>query len=49
MLVGAHKKFEGVQHTETHLLGLKVQYQAKMKFPLDMISKHVLLYLHVAP
>ena len=45
MLVGAHKKFERVQHTEIHLLGLKLQYQAKMKLPLDMVSKHVLLYL----
>ncbi len=45
MLVEARKKFERVQHTEIHLLGLKVQYQAKIKLPLDMVSKHVILYL----
>ena len=45
MLAGAEKKFEHVQHTEIYLLGLKVQYIHKKKLPLDMESKHVLLYL----
>ena len=36
--IGAHKKFEYVQHTKTDLLGLKVPYHAKMKFPLNIIS-----------
>ena len=45
VLVGAQKKFERIQHTEIHLLSLKVQYQAKMKLPLDAVSKHVFLYL----
>ena len=45
MLAGAYKKFEGVQHTEIHLLGIKVQYKLKIKLPLDMVSKHALLYL----
>ena len=45
MLAGAEKKFEDVQHTEIYLLGLKVQYKHKKKLPLDMESKHVLLYL----
>ena len=44
MLAGADKKFYRVQHPEIYLLDLKVQYN-KMKLPLDMVSKHVLLYL----
>jgi hypothetical protein len=28
-----------------YLLGLKAQGKAKMKLPLDMVSKHALLYL----
>ena len=43
MLAGAYKKSERVQHTEIYLLGPKVQYKHKTKFPLDMVSKHVLL------
>ena len=45
MLAGAHKKFYRIQHPEIYLLDLKVQYKHKMKLPLDMVSKHVLLYL----
>ena len=45
MLAGAHKKFGHARHKEIYLLGLKVQYKAKFKLPLDMVSKHVLLYL----
>ena len=41
----AHMKFERVQCTEIYLLGLKVQYKPKFKLPLDMVSKHVFLYL----
>ena len=45
LLAGVHKKFERVQHTEIYLLGLKIQYKHKIKLPLDMVSKHVFLYL----
>ena len=45
MLAGAHKKFYRIQHPEIYLLDLKVQYQHKIKLPLDMVSKHVFLYL----
>ena len=45
MLPGAHKKFYRIQHPEIYLSDLKVQYEHKMKLPLDMVSKHVLLYL----
>ena len=45
MLAGAHKKFCRIQHPEIYLLDLKVQYKRRMKLPLDMVSKHVLLYL----
>ena len=41
MLVKAHKTFYRVQHAETYLLDLKVQYKHKMKLPLDMVSKRV--------
>ena len=44
MLAGAHKKFYRIQHLEIYLLDLKVQY---MKLPLDMVSKHVLMYLYL--
>ena len=44
MLAGAHKKFERVRHTEIYSLGLKVQHEPKFKLPLDVVSKHVLLY-----
>ena len=43
VLAKSHKRSERVQHTEIHLLGLKVQYKHKTKLPLDMVSKHVLL------
>ena len=45
MLAGAHKKFYRIQHPEIYLLDLKVQYKHKIKLPLDMVSKHVFLYL----
>ena len=45
MLAGAHKKFYRIQHPDIYLLDLKVQYKHKIKLPLDMGSKHVLLYL----
>ena len=45
MLAGAHKKFYCIQHPEIYLLDLKVQYKHKIKLPLDMVSKHVFLYL----
>ena len=45
MLAGAHKKFYRVQHAETYLLDLKVQYKHKMKLSLGMVSKHIFLYL----
>ena len=45
MLAGAHKKFYGIQHPELYLLDLTVQYKHKTKLPLDMVSKHVFLYL----
>ena len=44
-MAGAHKKFYRIQHPEIYLLDLKVQYKHKIKLPLDMISKHVFLYL----
>ena len=44
MLVEAHKKFYRIQHPEIYLLDLNVQYKHKMKLPLDMVSKRVLLY-----
>ena len=44
MLAGAHKKFYRIQHPEIYLSDLKVQYKQKMKLPLDMASKHALLY-----
>ena len=40
-----HKKFYRIQHPEICLLDLKVQYKHKIKLPLDMVSKHVFLYL----
>ena len=45
MLAGAHKKFYRIQHPEIYLLDLKVQYKHKIKLLLDMVSKHVFLYL----
>ena len=45
VLAGAHKKFYRIQHPEIYLLDLKVQFKHKMKLPLDIVSKHVLLYL----
>ena len=45
MLPGAHKKFYRIQHPEIYLLDLKVQYQHEIKLPIDMVSKHVFLYL----
>ena len=45
MLAGAHKKFCRIQQSEIYLLDLKVQYKHRMKLPLDIVSKHVLLYL----
>ena len=45
MLAGAHKKFYCIQHLEIYLLDLKVQFYHKIKLPLDMVSKHVFLYL----
>ncbi len=41
VLIGAHKKFEREQHTEIHLLGLNVQYKAKIKWSLDMVDTFV--------
>ena len=45
VLAGAHKKFYRIQHPEIYLLDLNVQYKHQMKLLLDMVSKHVLLYL----
>ena len=45
MLAGTHKKFYRIQHPEMYSLDLKVQYKHKIKLPLDMVSKHVFLYL----
>ena len=45
VLAGADKKFYRIQHSEIYLLDLTVQYKHKMKLPLDMVSKHVVLYL----
>ena len=39
VLAWAHKKFCRIQHPEIYLLDLKVQYEHKMKLPLDMIKK----------
>ncbi len=47
VLIGVHKKFERKQHTEIHLLCLNKQYKVKIKWSLDMVSKHVLLYIHL--
>ena len=47
VLIGAHTKFEREQHTEINLLGLNKQYKAKIKWFLNMVSKHVLLYIHL--
>ena len=43
MLAGAHKKFESAQHTEIYLTDLKVQHKPKVKLPLDLVNKNVLL------
>ena len=45
VLAGSQKKFYRIQHPEIYLLDLKVQYKRKIKLPLDIISKHVFLYL----
>ena len=45
VLARAHKKFYRTQHLEIYLLDRKVQYKHEMKLPLDMVSKHVVLYL----
>ena len=45
MLAEAHKKFYRIQHPEIYLLDLKVQYKHKIKLSVDMVSKHVFLYL----
>ena len=45
VLAGADKKFYRIQHPEIYLLDLKVQDKHKIKLPLDMVSKHVFLYL----
>ena len=34
-------------HIEIYLLGLKVQYKPKFKLPIDVVSKHVLLYFQL--
>ena len=47
MLAGANKIFYLIQHPEIYLLDLKVQYKRKIKLPLDMVSKHVFLYLRL--
>ena len=47
VLARAHKKFCRIQHLEIYLIDLKIQYEHKMKLPLNMIRKHVLLYLHL--
>ena len=47
MLAGVHNKFYRIQHPEIYLLNLKVQYKHKIKLPLDMVSKHVFLYLYL--
>ena len=41
LLVGARKKFEGAQHAEIHLFGLKAQNEGKIKFVIE--SEHALL------
>ena len=46
MLAGAHKKFYRIQHPQIYLLDLNwVLYKHKIKLPLDMVTKHVFLYL----
>lgn len=40
-------KFESAQHTEIYLTDLKVQYKPKVKLPLDLINKNVLLYFQL--
>ena len=45
MLAGAHKKLYRIQYPEIYLLDLEVQYKHKMKLPLDMVNKQVVLYL----
>ena len=45
VLAGGHKKFYRIQHSQIYLLDPKVQNKHKIKFPLDMVSKHVFLYL----
>ena len=46
-MAGEHKKFYRVQHAEIYLLDLNVQYKHNIKLPLDMVSKHVRLYLYL--
>ena len=46
-LAGAHKKFESAKHTETYLADLRVQYKPKVKLPLDLVNKNVLLYFQL--
>ena len=44
MLAGAHQEI--LSHsTSRNILDLKVQYKHKIKLPLNMVSKHVFLYL----
>ena len=45
VLAGAHRKLERARPTKTYLLGLKVPYKPKFKFPFDIVTKHVFLYL----
>ena len=40
VLAGAHKNFYRIQLPEIYLSDLNVQYKYKMKWPLDMVSKH---------
>ena len=40
-------KFERARHAEIYLLGLKIRYKPKFVLPLDMVSKHVLLYFQL--
>ena len=47
MLAGAHKKFESAKPTETYLADLRVQYKPKVKLPLDLVNKNVLLYFQL--
>ena len=41
--IAQFKKSDHVQSTEIYLLGLKVQNKPKIKLPLDIVSKHVLV------